>query len=521
MSMKKIFRFIIRFILKLIPAVVCTAGVFAYLTIHYTLLSEGPGQDLGFEYIEREIYVNGCHIYNFQLTHPVVKCLELAQEAELFGRPSKEDDQISLLDDEDEEPEPGRPVNTFKVAAAENWLRTDLDADNLFIPLDSSFQDMLGIQILTRGDLVQIIKTEAKPYQKPSKRDYVAENYSYFVGTPYIDIDAVLCRQFMNKGSLDLTDSRDRLRFYINNYLADHFERFEDRRQEEVFIDLSSKDFYWCQDIAADSDFYVPLDEDRPGQLLYVRLSALEAVPEFGISSFYDPISGIYISSFADRTAEQMYSENNALYMTGRAEYMKNIQRRLDTNTAYYMEYLFRKYAVFNDVDEELLIGLCRTESAYTLELNSTAIGIMQLMPNTVRGWGWSVEDVQSLEGNISFGSMYIKYMIDQCGGDRVRALSAYNQGLGRVRGGSYETWYANRVLDYRQSIFNWCRENGYSEKFLEVTMPELFEEKESEAAEPETSEDAPSGQTESEAPQAEEKTPEKTAGEEKGGSED
>ncbi|MBR0130189.1 MAG: transglycosylase SLT domain-containing protein [Firmicutes bacterium] len=475
--MKKILRFIIRFILKLIPAVICAAGVFVYLTIHYTLLSEGPGQDIGFEYIEREIYVNGCHIYNFQLTHPIMKGIDLTEEVELFGRPSKEDDQVTLLDEE-EEPEPGKPVNTFKVAAAENFLRTDLDADNLFIPLDSSFQDMLGIQILTRGDLVQIIRAKAQPYHKPGQRDYIAEKELYFTGTPYIDIDAVLCKQFMNKGSLDLSDSQDRLRYYINNYLADHFERYEDRRQEEVFIELSSKDFYWCKDSAADTDYYVPLDEDRPGQLLYVRLSALEAVPEFGISSYYDPISGIYISSFADKTAEEMYKESgNPLYISGRAEYMKHIQRRLDTNTAYYMEYLFRKYAVFNDLDEELLIGLCRTESAYTLELHSTAIGIMQLMPNTVRGWGWTVEDVQSLEGNISFGSMYIKYMIDQFGGDRVRALSAYNKGIGRVRGGSYETWYASRVLDYRQNIINWCEENGYSTEFLDVVYPELFEE--------------------------------------------
>ena len=37
---------------------------------------------------------------------------------------------------------------------------------------------------------------------------------------------------------------------------------------------------------------------------------------------------GIRFSSFADRIAEQMYSENNALYMTGRAEYMKKEEIR-------------------------------------------------------------------------------------------------------------------------------------------------------------------------------------------------
>ena len=75
--MKRFLRFLLRFILKLIPALVCTAGVIVYLSLHYSVLSEGPGQDIGFEYVDKEIYVNGAHIYNFQLMHPVVQGVEL------------------------------------------------------------------------------------------------------------------------------------------------------------------------------------------------------------------------------------------------------------------------------------------------------------------------------------------------------------------------------------------------------------------------------------------------------------
>ncbi len=459
----------LRFILKLIPALVCAAGVIVYLALHYSFLSEGPGKDLAFEYVEKEIYINGYHVYNYQLENAVMRGFEIGTEEEVFGRPVKEDDQVTLLDDE---PDDGTPANAFVVAAAENWLKPELKTEELFVPLDRHFQDMLGIQMAFSGDFVTVVKSASKPYEKPAERDYSANSYGYFLGSPFIDIDAVMSSQILSKGSLDLSDIDARTQYYINNFLADHFERFADRRQEEVFLDLNSTDFYWCPDAEAENEDYIPIDSNRPGQVLYARLSALEAVPEFGISSYYEPVSGLYISASGDIPAADYFSKNNADYMTGRAEYMKHIQKRLDTDTAYYMEYLFRKYAYINDVSEELLIGLCRTESAYTLELQSAAVGIMQLMPATVRGWGWTVEDVSTLEGNISFGSMYIKYMIDQFGGDEIRALSAYNQGINRVRGGSYETWYAYRVLDYKDNIFSWCRQNGYSEEFRDIVAP-------------------------------------------------
>lgn len=85
-------------------------------------------------------------------------------------------------------------------------------------------------------------------------------------------------------------------------------------------------------------------------------------------------------------------------------------------------------------VDPALVKAVMKAESNFNSKdvSNKGACGLMQLMPDTARGLG--VKDIFSPRENISAGTLYLSYMLDQFGGDMEKAIAAYNAGPGAVR---------------------------------------------------------------------------------------
>lgn len=86
-----------------------------------------------------------------------------------------------------------------------------------------------------------------------------------------------------------------------------------------------------------------------------------------------------------------------------------------------------------NSVQPELLAAVMQQESGFHPCAVSTAgaMGLMQLMPETVRTFG--VDDPFAPEQNVEAGARYLKQLLDRYHGDRRLALGAYNAGPGRV----------------------------------------------------------------------------------------
>lgn len=69
-------------------------------------------------------------------------------------------------------------------------------------------------------------------------------------------------------------------------------------------------------------------------------------------------------------------------------------------------------------------------ENGNTLTSPAGALGIMQLMPETAQSLGVNPHDVRD---NIRGGAKYLRQLLDEFGGDTVKAVAAYNAGPGRV----------------------------------------------------------------------------------------
>ena len=94
---------------------------------------------------------------------------------------------------------------------------------------------------------------------------------------------------------------------------------------------------------------------------------------------------------------------------------------------------IIRRVAFENQVPPEDIYGIAKTESNFNPQARSPkgAIGPMQLMPDTAAGLG--VVDPNDPEQNYEGGAKYYRQQLDAFGGDRAKALEAYNAGPGRV----------------------------------------------------------------------------------------
>ena len=97
-------------------------------------------------------------------------------------------------------------------------------------------------------------------------------------------------------------------------------------------------------------------------------------------------------------------------------------------------------------IDPLLIYSQMSQESSFKLKATSYkgASGLMQLMPGTARRFG--VTNIYDPKQNIEGGVKYMRWLLDQFGGDVALALAGYNAGEGAV-------WkYGNRIPPYNET---------------------------------------------------------------------
>ena len=109
---------------------------------------------------------------------------------------------------------------------------------------------------------------------------------------------------------------------------------------------------------------------------------------------------------------------------------------------------IIRQQAADKDLDPALIAGVIYAESHFRDQTSHAgAKGLMQLMPETADyiaeksgGTAFVQGDLATPQVNISYGSWYLRYLLQKYDGREVLALAAYNAGEGKV-----DEWVAAR----------------------------------------------------------------------------
>jgi soluble lytic murein transglycosylase len=104
-------------------------------------------------------------------------------------------------------------------------------------------------------------------------------------------------------------------------------------------------------------------------------------------------------------------------------------------------EDVIRQQADDKDLDPSLIAGVIYAESRFRDRTSHAgAKGLMQILPSTAdyiaqKSGGTEFEqgDLADPQINISYGSWYLRYLLDKYGGNEVLAVAAYNAGEGKV----------------------------------------------------------------------------------------
>ncbi len=106
-------------------------------------------------------------------------------------------------------------------------------------------------------------------------------------------------------------------------------------------------------------------------------------------------------------------------------------------------EDIIRQQSADKNLDPALVAGIIYAESRFTdATSHAGARGLMQITPQTAHeiaqksgGTEFEQGDLGTPQINISYGSWYLRWLLDHYGGNETLAVAAYNAGTGNVDG--------------------------------------------------------------------------------------
>lgn len=397
---KSIFRFIIRFILKLIPAAVCLAALVALLPlVPYETTNIGVKDSESFEmsFIMNDIYVDGERFDNYSLEKAVTVT----------------DDGEVLI-----------PVTTEFLYALGIRYREDPERHILAFRREEADRSRL------RSDYGRLVN------------DYFFDKFSA-ESSDDPDLMIVSCEHFSDVMRVDLRSDKSRRDYFVKEWLAKNLDGFEDLAGPKIrILDYQGEGFLTGSD----------------GTLWFSE----KLLKLLGITVWNDKLTGVWISTDPDHHAMAAERAEAVAWKNTIAEWIMKNNRKLSYDEAVYYEYLFRHAATVYGLDELIVIGVARVESNFQADdYYDGALGLMQTLVKYAGNYGYTREMLLDPHHSLHLGCMYLRDRFHLYDNDAVFALTAYNQGVGTVQSGNYSLGYARKVLGYRDTLQNLLDEAG------------------------------------------------------------
>jgi soluble lytic murein transglycosylase len=140
-------------------------------------------------------------------------------------------------------------------------------------------------------------------------------------------------------------------------------------------------------------------------------------------------------------------------------------------------EDVIRQQARDKNLDPALIAAVIYRESKFRDATSEAgAKGLMQILPDTARfiarrsgGTEFEVRDLGTPQINISYGSWYLRYLLDRYDGNEIAAIAAYNAGHQNVdRWGSSDLRLADirfpETADYTRDVLD--KRGDYADKY-------------------------------------------------------
>ena len=140
---------------------------------------------------------------------------------------------------------------------------------------------------------------------------------------------------------------------------------------------------------------------------------------------------------------------------------------------------VIRQQAAAKHLDPALIAAVIYAETKFDPSTSSAgAVGLMQILPQTAQflahrsgATTFTTADLATPGVNIAYGSYYLRYLLDQYGGNTVLALAAYNGGQASISRWLTEA-RADGICQFGLSDIGFPETRAYVEKVLKA--PEL-----------------------------------------------
>lgn len=326
--------------------------------------------------------------------------------------------------------------------------------NSTYVPLTEEVGNIMGFQATMDWEsrTLKLLKTDSK--QKNISQRWMKSNQKDVSLKAYQDIQIIAYQQT----TVALTQTDDEMPELMEADSAE-METSPVEAMQEAAKEIVSAPVLSAQQVDL-RQLPVLVKDD----VVYMPISAMTSQKIFGWDAYFEPYSGLFLSTVSGTEAKTYFDEKVARYNKGLVNYVMKYNKSITTTAAQEMVFLFQTEAKIHKVDPMLLMAIAHKESTFNPGSVSMAgaTGLMQIMPATAKIYGVSKSQLKDVHTSIELGAITMSERIGNYKGNVVLALTSYNQGSGAVSRGSYTTRYASKILDTQGKIQSYLDANGY-----------------------------------------------------------